>query len=639
MNRPIDPPEDGYKWTALFISTLGMLMATIDASIVLIALPDIFRGVGINPLQPGNSFYLLWMILGFLVVTSVLVVTLGRLGDIYGRVRIYNLGFAIYTAFSLLLTVTPMSGHAAGIWLIGMRVGQGVGAAMLMANSSAILTDAFPPNQRGLALGINQAAAFSGTFIGLVVGGLLAPVNWRLIFFVSVPIGLFATIWGYLKLRELGQRRAATIDWPGNITFALGMILIMAGITYGIEPYHAHPMGWENPLVLAAIGAGLAFMVAFGLIEVRVRQPMFRLQLFRIRAFVSGVFASFLAALSRGGLMFMLVIWLQGIWLPLHGYSFEQTPLWAGIAMIPLTVGMLISGPTAGILSDRYGARPFATGGMVAVAVCFALLELLPVDFPYPVFAVLLFFTGLSMAAFGSPNRTGVMNSLPAEHRGAGSGMNTTFQNSAQVFSIGIFFSLLIVGLSATLSHNLSQGLIAHGVPAAAANRAAHLPPVNTLFAAFLGYNPIQHLVGASTFASLPAHQEAVLAGHRFFPTLISGPFEAGLHAALDFAIIASLLAAAASWSRGGRYVHGEGSEAAPGTVAAGTGPTGAATATPATAMAAPSSAAPTTAAPTAGVNGTRRDGSHTDGADGDRPARRGRGRAPAATGAEEARR
>jgi MFS family permease len=555
-SRPEGEPGDGYKWTALFISTLGMLMATIDGSIVLIAMPDIFRGIGINPLQPGNTFYLLWMILGFLVVTSVLVVTLGRLGDIYGRVRIYNLGFAVFTVFSLLLTITWFHGHAAGIFLITMRIFQAVGAAMLMANSAAILTDAFPSGQRGLALGVNQAAAFSGSFIGLILGGVLAPINWRLIFLVSVPVGLLGTVLGYLKLRELGQRREAKIDWPGNITFGLGLVLIMVGITYGIEPYGTSNMGWGNPLVLGAIGIGVVLMVAFCIIETKVAEPMFRLQLFKIRAFTAGVFASFLAALSRGGLMFMLVIWLQGIWLPLHGYDFARTPLWAGIAMIPLTLGLLISGPVTGILSDRYGARPFATGGMIGAGISFGLLELLPINFSYWVFGLLLFLLGLTMAAFGSPNRTGVMNSLPAEHRGAGSGMNTTFQNSAQVFSIGIFFTLMIVGLSATLPHSLIDGLVSHGVPAATADRAAHLPPVSTLFAAFLGYNPIEHLIGAGTLSHLSAANQKVLLGHGFFPSLITAPFRAGLHAALDFAIVASALAAAASWTRGAIYVH-----------------------------------------------------------------------------------
>ncbi|MGA3148990.1 MAG: MFS transporter [Acidimicrobiales bacterium] len=547
-----------YKWIALFISTLGMLMATIDGSIVLIALPDIFRGIGLDPLEPGNTFYLLWMILGFLVITSVLVVSLGRMGDIYGRVQTYNLGFAVFTFFSLMLSITWMTGHAAGDWLIIMRIFQGVGAAMLMANSAAILTDVFPDNQRGMALGVNQAAAFSGTFIGLVLGGLLAPINWRLIFLVSVPIGLFATVFGYLKLHETSPRRPAHIDWPGNITFALGLILVMVGITYGIEPYGHHVMGWTNPMVLASLAVGVVLLIAFCFIETKVPEPMFRLQLFRIRAFTSGVMASFLAALSRGGLMFMLIIWLQGIWLPLHGYAFSVTPLWAGIAMLPLTLGFLIAGPTSGILSDRFGARPFATGGMLGTAICLALLEFLPVDFPYWGFAIVLFMTGLTMAAFGSPNRAGVMNSLPAQHRGAGSGMNTTFQNSAQVLSIGIFFTLMIVGLMSSLPQNLLHGLVAHGVPAVVAGHVAHLSPVSTLFAAFLGYDPVQHLIGAQTLSHLPAIQQHILTGRGFFPSLISAPFRAGLHAALDFAIVASLLAAGASWLRGGRYVYSE---------------------------------------------------------------------------------
>jgi len=540
-----------YKWVALAIVTTGMLMATIDSSIVLIAMPAIFHGIGLDPLQPGNTFYLLWMILGFLVVTSVLVVSLGRLGDLYGRVRIYNLGFAIFTLFSLLLSVTWMHGHAAGIWLIVMRLFQALGAAMLMANSSAILTDAFPLEQRGLAMGVNQGAAFSGSFIGLIVGGLLAPYDWHLIFIVSVPVGLVGTIWGYVSLRELGERHQAPIDWLGNVTFAIGMVLIMVGLTYGIEPYRGHAMGWTSPVVLVCVSVGLVTMAAFAVIERRVEAPMFRLQLFAIRPFSAGISASFLAALARGGLMFMLVIWLQGIWLPLHGYDFARTPLWAGIAMVPLTLGMLTSGPLSGHLSDRHGARLFASGGMALTGLCFFLMEFLPVNFHYWYFGLLLFATGASMAAFGSPNRAGVMNALPPQHRGAGSGMNTTFQNSAQVFSIGLFFTLMILGLSSTLSSHLYSGLVAHGVPTAAARHAASLPPISTLFSAFLGFNPISHLLPATVLAHLPAGQRAVLVGRQFFPGLIASSFRAGLHAALDLAIVASILAALASWVRG----------------------------------------------------------------------------------------
>jgi MFS family permease len=547
-----------YKWIALVNTTLGVLMVTIDGSIVLIALPDVFRGIKLNPLTPGNSFYLLWMILGFLVVTSVLVVTFGRIGDMYGRVRIYNLGFAIFTVFSLVLSVTWMTGTAAAIFLIVMRVFQGVGGAMLFANSAAILTDVFPPGQRGMALGINGVAATSGTFIGLVTGGLLAPINWRLIFLVSVPIGLFCTVWAYTMLHDVVPPRKTSIDWAGNLTFAVGLIAVMVGITFGIEPYGTHDMGWTSPVVIGALSFGVALLIAFALIEQRVAEPMFRLPLFRIRAFTAGTLASFLSAVGRGGLMFMLIIWLQGIWLPLHGYDFARTPLWAGIYMLPLTAGFIIAGPISGILSDRYGARPFATAGMLLTTLSFVLLELLPVDFGYWAFAPLLLMMGLSNGLFMSPNRAAVMSSLPAEHRGAGSGMTSTFQNSAQVFSIGIFFTLMIVGLSAVLPASMYAGLVHQGVSHQVANRVAHLPPVSTLFAAFLGYNPMQHLLGASVLAHLPAGHAAIIQGRSFFPNLISAPFRHGLHTAFDFAIGACLAAAAASWFRGERNAQAD---------------------------------------------------------------------------------
>ena len=545
--------NERHQWAALFITTLGMLMATIDASIVLIALPDIFRGIHLDPLLPSNSFFLLWMILGFLITTSVLVVSFGRLGDLYGRVRMYNLGFAVFTFFSLLLSITWMTGTAGGIWLIVMRIFQGVGAALLMANSAAILTDAFPPGRRGFALGINQAAAISGTFIGLLLGGLLAPINWRLIFLVSVPIGLFATVWGYFSLHEIESGSRARIDWAGNVTFALGLILVMIGITYGIEPYGGHPMGWTNPVVLLELAVGVAFLILFCIIEVHTDEPMFRLQLFKIRAFSAGVFASFLGSLGRGGLMFMLIIWLQGIWLPIHGYTFAVTPLWAGISLIPLTTGLILAGPVSGMLSDRFGSRPFATFSMLATAVCFFLFTLLPIDFSYTTFAVLLFVTGMSMSTFGSSNRTGVMNSLPAQDRGAGSGMSTTFQNSAQVLSIGIFFSLIILGLADNLPDALVNGLTAHGVPTATAVSISHLPPVSTLFAAFLGYNPAGHLIGSHVLSQLTPGQRATITGDRFFPHLITNAFRDGLHTAFYFAAVMCLAGAGASWTRGGK--------------------------------------------------------------------------------------
>ncbi len=555
---------DRYKWVALSNVTLGVLLATLDGSITLIAMPDIFRGIHLNPLVPANSFYLLWMILGFLVVTSVLIVSLGRLGDMFGRVKMYNLGFVIYTIASLILTVDWMSGRAGAAYLIGFRLVQGVGAAFLLANAAAIITDAFPSNQRGMALGINNIVGVSGMFVGLVLGGLLAPIDWRLVFLISVPVGLFGTVWAYLKLEERSTPKPARVDWWGNVTFALGLVLIMVAVTYGIRPYGGQATGWGSPRVLALLGAGFASLLVFAAIERRVEQPMFRLPLFRIRAFTFGTLSTFLSAVARGGLMFMLIIWLQGIWLPLHGVNYVNTPLRAAVYMLPLTVGMLIAGPTSGYMSDRFGARPFATGGMLGSALSFGLLILLPIDFPFPAFAAVLLLMGISMGLFASPNRAAVMSSLPPEDRGAGGGMNQTFQNSAQVLSVGIFFTLMIFGLASTLPHTLASGLQAHGISAATAGSVAHAPPVSVLFAAFLGYNPIESLVGAHALSSLTAANHAALTGRTFFPQLISAPFRTGLHEAFLFAIGACLVAAGASLMRGGKYEHTDPPTSAP---------------------------------------------------------------------------
>ena len=562
------------KWMTLSNTTLGMLMVVINQSIILIALPDIFRGIHLNPLTPGNSSYFLWLLMGFTVVTAVLVVSFGRLGDMFGRVKMYNLGFAVFSVFSILLAVTWMHGSTGALWLIVMRVFQGVGGALLFANSSAILTDAFPPHQRGLALGVNQVAAIGGSFIGLVLGGLLGPVEWHLVFLVSVPFGVFGTFWAYFKLVEKGVRTASHIDWWGNLTFAVGLIAVLVGITYGIEPYGGHSMGWTDPWVVGAIVGGVVVLGVFGYIETKVANPMFRLPLFRIRAFAAGNVASLLAALGRGGLMFILIIWLQGIWLPQHGYSFSNTPLWAGIYMLPLTAGFLIAGPFSGYLSDHFGARPFATGGMVAAAASFGLLELLPANFSYVWFALLLLVNGLAMGLFASPNRAGIMNSLPPNQRGAGSGMTATFQNSAMVLSIGIFFTLIITGLANGLPGSLYQGLVAQGVPAGAAAKVSHLPPTGALFAAFLGFNPMAQLLGPALGHLSHAHA-AYLTGRSFFPRLVSVPFMNGLREAFDFAVAACSVAAAASWLRGGKYHYVEGDElrAAKGGTSAGATP------------------------------------------------------------------
>jgi MFS family permease len=554
----VDREHPHYKWVALSNTTLGMLMATINSSIVIISLPDIFRGIGVDPLQPGNVSYLLWMLMGFLLVTAVLVVTLGRLGDMYGRVKIYNLGFAVFTAGSIALALDPLTAGGGALWLILWRLVQGVGAAMLFANSTAILTDAFPAERRGLALGINQVAAIAGSFIGLVVGGLLAPVHWRLVFFVSVPFGLLGTLWSYHSLRETSARVPARIDWWGNVLFAGGLTAVLAAITYGIQPYGEHDMGWTNPWVLAGLIGGVALLVAFCVVETKVLEPMFNLSLFRIRAFSAGNLAGLLASMARGGLQFMLIIWLQGIWLPLHGYSFEQTPLWAGIYLLPLTVAFLVAGPLSGFLSDRFGARAFATGGLLLVAVSFLGLMLLPADFNYWAFAGLLVLNGIGSGLFSAPNTTAIMNSVPANQRGSASGMRATFFNAGTSLSIGIFFTMMIVGLAATLPIALTAGLAAHGVPETTAAAIGHQPPVGSLFAAFLGYNPIGTMLGSLPASATQGADLSTLTSKQFFPQLISSPFHHGLAIVFTVAILMSLIGAAASLFRGGRYIHAE---------------------------------------------------------------------------------
>jgi MFS family permease len=551
-----DATTDRYKWTALSNTTLGIFMAALDSSIVIISLPAIFRGIHLNPLEPSNVGYLLWMLMGYLVVTAVLVVTFGRIGDIYGRVKMYNLGFAIFTIASVALSLTPGKAAAGAMELIILRVVQGIGGALLMANSTAILTDAFPADERGMAMGVNMIAAIAGSFIGLVVGGILADVNWRLVFWVNVPFGLFGTVWAYMKLKETGHRTQARVDWWGNVTFAAGLILILIAITYGIQPYHHHTMGWTSPSVLTELIGGAVLLVAFVLIERRVADPMFHLSLFRIRAFMMGNLASLLSSIGRGGLQFMLIIWLQGIWLPLHGYNFEQTPLWAGIYMLPITAGFLVSGPVSGWLSDRYGARPFATGGMILGGSTFGLLMLLPANFHYPVFALLLLLNGIGFGLFAAPNTTGIMNSVPARQRGAASGMRATFMNSGMVLSIGVFFSLMIVGLASALPHTMRSGLVAQGVPDPVAAHIAGLPPVGSLFASFLGYNPMKTLLPPDVLRSLPPAKAQYITGRAFFPQLISQPFKHGLVIAFTASMIMCFIAAGASWLRGGKYVH-----------------------------------------------------------------------------------
>ena len=557
----MDHDHPHYKWIVLSNTTLGILLAAINASIVLISLPAIFRGIGLNPLEPSNVSYLLWMIMGYLVVTAVLVVPFGRLGDMYGRVKIYNLGFVVFTVAAVALSFDPFHLGGGAVWLIAWRVVQGVGGAMLMASSSAILTDAFPARQRGMALGTNMVAAVAGSFLGLLIGGFLSEWHWKAVFWVGVPIGILGTIWSYRSLRELGTRTRGRLDWPGIVTFGLGLTILLVGITYGIQPYGDSTTGWASPWVLGSIGVGLLLLVAFCFIESRVDSPMVDIRLFRSATFGMGNLAGLMSSVGRGGLQFMLIIWLQGIWLPLHGYSFESTPLWAGIYLLPATFGFLVSAPFAGWLSDRIGARPLTVGGMLLMAASFIALLLIPVNFEYWLFALLVFLNGVGGGFFTAPNTAAIMSSVPADQRGAASGVRSTFFNAGNSLSIGIFFSLMIVGLANTLPDAMSNGLRAQGVSTDVANQVASLPPVGSLFAAFLGYNPIAELLGPSGALDAPGVNADVLTGKTFFPQLITEPFHSGLTVVFIAAAAMMVIGAVASLFNPGRYADAPGAD------------------------------------------------------------------------------
>jgi len=552
-------PGEGYKWIALSNTTLGTLMASINNNIVLISLPSIFNGLGINPLAPNETFYLLWILMGYSVVVATLLVSFGRLSDMFGRVRLYNLGFAIFTAASILLFLTPGKGDTGAMEVVVFRMIQAIGGGFLFANSSAILTDAFPPLERGMALGLNQIAFISGSLIGLILGGFLAVLNWRLVFLVSVPVGIAGTVWAYLKLKETGTiSRDQKLDLPGVATFGAGLIVLMIALNYGIMPHGHSVMGWGNPLVVGGIVGGLLLIVAFIFIEQRVRYPMFRLNLFKNRIFAMGNLSGFLFAVAQGGLQFMLIIWLQGIWLPLHGYNYEDTPLWAGIYMAPMLIGFFLMGPLSGWLSDRHGSRGLATLGLIVVMAGLLLLVLLPANFPYAPFMFILILVGAGMGLFSSPNMTAIMNAVPPELRGAASGMRATIQNAGTLMSMSLFFSVVIIGLAQTLPQALYSGLVAAGIPADAVTHVASLPPTGALFAAFLGYNPMSELLPPATLANLPEATRDLVLGKQFFPSLMAQAFMASLRLTFYGAAALACLAAIVSFLRGGgKYIHG----------------------------------------------------------------------------------
>ncbi|MGA2677594.1 MAG: MFS transporter [Methanobacterium sp.] len=545
-----------YKWTALTAVFIATLIGSINMMIILIALPAIFNGIHINPL---NSFqYLLWILMGYLLVVATLLLTFGRLSDMYGRIKMFRLGFLIFTVGSVLLYLTPSTGDTGALEIIIFRIIQAVGGALFMANSAAILTDAFSSTERGKALGINMVAGMSGNFLGLVLGGILAVFYWRYVFLISVPFGILGFVLSY-KLKELSIKALKTkIDIWGNITFVLGITLLLVGVTYGLIPYGNNSMGWNNPWVITSMILGLISLILFPIIENRVESPMFNLDLFKIKSFTYGVLATLLSALARGGAMILIIILLQGIWLPLHGYSYSSTPFWAGIYLVPLTIGIIIMGPISGILSDKYGPRWIATGGMAIVTLTFLLLVALPYNFSYLELGLILFMMGIGNGMFGSPNNAAIMNSVSAQDRGVASGMMYTMFNTAVPASIAIFFTIVVIGLSQNFPGAMTSSLASIGA-VQLAPILSNIPPTAALFSALLGYNPVTGILAAlpaPLVAHIPHSTLNTLTGITWFPSTLQNAFIPSLRISFYVGAIISAIATILSALRGGKYIH-----------------------------------------------------------------------------------
>ena len=543
-----------YKWTVLTNTTMGVILASADINILIIALPAIFRGINVDPMAPGAFEYLLWIIFGYDVVTATLLVTFGRVSDMVGRVRMYNLGFAVYTAGSIMLYLVPDSGLRGALEILVFRLVQGVGGALIFANSAAIIVDAFPPAERGKALGANQAAILVGSLLGLVLGGVLAVYDWRFVFLISVPFGLLGTAWSYWKLRELALiRKGQNLDVWGNAAFAMGLTIFLVGMTYGLIPFGTSPMGWGNPFVIGCLTVGLGLLITFPFIESHTADPMFRMDLFKNRGFSAGNLAAFVAALSRGGVMLMLVILLQAVWLPLHGFSYQDTPFWAGIYIIPMSLGFVSAGPVSGWLSDKKGARGLATGGMCLLCAIFLALSTLPYNFQYPEFAASLFLMGIGFGMFSSPNVSSIMGTVPPERRSTATGMLLTLQNTGGTVGLTVLFTEVIGTLTGSLPNALSAAMANAGAPQVA-SYLSQIPPTLALFAAFLGYNPMVTMISQlppAVSRQISPQALSTITSTTWFPRTIAPPFMNAIHLAFYFNAGLAVVAALASLMRG----------------------------------------------------------------------------------------
>jgi EmrB/QacA subfamily drug resistance transporter len=423
-----------YKYTVLTNTTIGSFMSQLDGNIVLIALPTITRSLN------ATAFEALWVLMGYILMTAVSLLTFGRLADMYGKVRLYNVGFAIFTIGSGLCSLALN-----GTMLVAFRLVQGLGAALIWANNAAILTDAFPPNERGRAIGINLVAGISGSVIGLVLGGVLTEsLGWRSVFWINLPIGAFATFWAYAKLRELGTIGHGKIDVPGNILFAGGLTMFLAGLTLGaLSQYTATYFG--------LMVVGLLMVAGFGYVELKVRSPLMDLKLFRIRPFTAGIVSNLLSSIARSGVSLVLTIFFQGALL--------LDPLTAGLWLIPFAAAFVSVGPLAGFLSDKYGARGFTTTGLIISVAGFLGLAMIPSNVSYETLALLMVLVGIGGGMFVAPNMSSIMTSAPVTERGIASGMSATLVTTGSLLSLSISFAVLATSINSTVLQAVFAGL------------------------------------------------------------------------------------------------------------------------------------------------------------------------------------
>jgi MFS family permease len=554
-NDALGAINEGRREAILVNSFLGSLMASMTMSAIIIALPDILRGIGVNPMSPLGFASMMWLMFSYPLMVAVAVPIVGRLSDMYGRGKMFTIGDAIFTVMSTLLGIVPGYGSVAVAQMIAYRFVQGLGGSMMFTNSAAIITDVYPPHRRGVAMGIVSIAFSAGSIIGLVVGGVLAVVNWRLVFLVNTPIGIASTAWAYVTVYRLplGLRRVR-VDYLGASMLAASLVLLLLGITFGMLPSGNSMMSWGSPMVLGLIGGGLLLMALLIPVEMRTGEPILKINLFRIRPFTFGVLSALFLFLAQGANIFVLSLLLQAIYLPMHGVPYSETPLLAGIYLIPSSIANAVFAPVGGRLINRFGARVVSTIGAVLLGVSFELLTLLSLNFNYTLFAADLFLMGTGSGLFQSPNLVSIMSSVPQEDRSAASGLRASMQNIGLLMSFAVFLTLILVGSATALSTSISSALIKVGVPSDVVSELTRIPPAYALFAAFMGYDPMKFLMSQAG-VDLPGSVYAAVTKPTFFPSAIAPAMATGFIYAYHIAAIMAFTAAVFSYLRGREHI------------------------------------------------------------------------------------